>query len=115
MVLTLLKGKIHNAVVTQADLNYQGSIAIDPSWLRDAGILPFEQVHVFNVSNGHRFVTYAIEGEAGTGMICVNGAAARLAMTGDRVIIVAYAQMDEAEARSFRPKLLIMDSQGRPT
>lgn len=108
MLLNFMKAKIHSATVTQADLNYQGSIAIDEQLLKEAGILPFEQVHVYNVSNGQRFVTYAIDAPAGSKMVCVNGAAARLAMPGDRVIVVAYCQLDEAEARYFKPRVLIL-------
>ncbi len=113
MVLTLMKAKLHNATVTQADLNYQGSIAIDSSLLAESGILPFEQVHVYNVSNGARFITYAIDAPAGSKMICVNGAAARLAAPGDRVIIVAYCQMSDQEARSYRPRVLILGPENR--
>ncbi len=113
MVLTLMKAKLHNATVTQADLNYQGSIAIDSALLQESGILPFEQVHVYNVSNGARFVTYALEAPAGSRVFCVNGAAARLAAPGDRIIVVAYAQMDEQEARKHRPRVLILGPENR--
>lgn len=109
MLLTFMKAKIHCATVTQADLNYQGSIAIDRNLLQEAGILAHEQVHVYNVNNGQRFVTYAIEAPAGSGMICVNGAAARLAAPDDRVIIVAYCQMTEAEAKGFQPRVLLIN------
>ena len=115
MVLNFMKAKIHNATVTQADLNYQGSIAIDQALLREAGILPFEQVHVYNVSNGHRFITYAIEGPAGSRVVCVNGAAARLAAPNDRVIIVAYCQINESEAKDFKPRVLILGADNRFT
>jgi aspartate 1-decarboxylase len=113
MILTMMKAKLHNATVTQADLNYQGSIAIDPDLLAEAGILPLEQVHVYNVSNGARFVTYAIDGKSGSREICVNGAAARLAAPGDRVIVVSYAQMDEKEAKAHRARVLILGPENR--
>ncbi len=108
MNLTMMKAKLHSATVTQADLNYQGSVAIDSSLLAESGILPFEQVHIYNVSNGSRLITYALEAPAGSGQICVNGAAARLVSPGDRVIIVSYAQMDAEEAKRHRPRVLIL-------
>src|SRR5437868_4347212 len=113
MTLTLMKAKLHNASVTQADLNYQGSIAIDSGLLQEAGIVPFEQVHVYNVSNGARFITYALEAPQGSGQICVNGAAARLAAPNDKVIIVAYAQMEADEAKSHRPRVLVLGDKNR--
>lgn len=114
MQLTLLKGKIHRAAVTQCDLHYEGSISIDAALLERAGILPYEQVDVLNINNGRRVTTYAITAPAGSGTIGVNGAAARLAQKGDLVIIVAYARMDEAEAKSFCPRVLLVDAQNRP-
>jgi aspartate 1-decarboxylase len=114
MLLTLLKGKIHRATVTQCDLNYEGSISIDAALLERAGILPYEQVDVLNINNGERFTTYAITAPAGSGTIGVNGAAARRAHKGDLVIIVAYARMEEAEAKSFTPRVLLVDGQNRP-
>lgn len=113
-LLTLMKAKIHRAVVTQADLDYEGSIAIDRVLLDQAGILPFEQVHVYDVNNGHRFITYAIEAPAESGTICVNGAAARLVMPGDRLIIVAYAQMTQAVAEKYKPKVILIRDDNRP-
>jgi len=113
MTLTLMKTKIHRATVTQADLTYEGSITVDASLLREAGILPFEQVHVYDINNANRFVTYAIEGESGSGVICVNGAAARLVQPGDRVIIVAYAQMSLDEAKGFKPRVILVDEKNR--
>ena len=101
MQLTLLKGKIHRATVTQCDLNYEGSISVDAALLERSGILANEQVDVLNINNGERFTTYAIPAPAGSGTIGINGAAARLAQKGDLVIIVAYARMEEAEAKSF--------------
>jgi aspartate 1-decarboxylase len=114
MQLTLLKGKIHRATVTQCDLNYEGSISVDAGLLERSGILPHEQVDVLNINNGQRFTTYAIPAPAGSGMIGINGAAARLAQKGDLVIIVAYARMEEAEAKSFQPRVLLVDANNKP-
>ena len=110
---TLLKSKIHRAVVTEANVDYEGSIAIDAGLMRAADILPFEQVHVLDISNGARLQTYAIEGEPGSGVVCVNGAAAHLVAAGDRVIILSYVQLDEAEARSHRPTLVYVDERNQ--
>jgi aspartate 1-decarboxylase len=114
MQLTLLKGKIHRAMVTQCDLHYEGSISVDSTLLERAGILPHEQVDVLNITTGARFTTYAIAAPANGGLISINGAAARLAQTGDLVIIIAYARMDEAEAKSFTPKKVLVDGENRP-
>jgi aspartate 1-decarboxylase len=114
MLLTLLKGKIHRATVTQCDLNYEGSISVDAALLERSGILPHEQVDVLNINNGERFTTYAIPAAAGSGMIGINGAAARLAQKGDLVIIVAYARMEEAQAKTFQPRVLLVDSNNKP-
>jgi aspartate 1-decarboxylase len=114
MQLTLLKGKIHRATITQCDLNYEGSISVDSALMERAGILPHEQVDVLNINNGERFTTYAIPAAAGSGIIGVNGAAARLAQKGDLVIIVAYARMEEAEAKSFQPRVLLVDAKNKP-
>jgi aspartate 1-decarboxylase len=114
MQLTLLKGKIHRATVTQCDLNYEGSISVDAGLLERSGILPHEQVDVLNINNGERFTTYAIPAPAGSGMIGINGAAARMAQKGDLVIIVAYARMEEAEAKSFQPRVLLVDANNKP-
>ena len=114
MQLTLLKGKIHRATITQCDLNYEGSISVDSALMERAGILPHEQVDVLNINNGERFTTYAIPAAAGSGTIGVNGAAARLAQKGDLVIIVAYARMDEAEAKAYQPRVLLVDSNNKP-
>lgn len=111
MLLTLMKAKIHRATVTQADLDYEGSIAIDSTLLEESGILPHEQVHVYDVNNGNRFITYAIEAPKGSRTICVNGAAARMVMPGDKVIIVSFAQMSSDEARSHRPRVLLVNDQ----
>ena len=110
-----MKGKIHRATITQCDLHYEGSITVDAGLLERAGILPHEQVDVLNINTGARFTTYAITAPAGSGVIGVNGAAARLAQAGDLVIIVAYARMDEAEAKSFTPKVVTVDGANRPT
>jgi len=109
----LLKSKIHRATVTQADLHYEGSITLDPDLMEAADILPFEQVHVLDIDNGNRLVTYAIAGERGSGQVCINGAAARLVNPGDLVIILGYAQVDEERARSFRPRLVYVDGRNR--
>jgi len=108
MQLTMLKAKIHRATVTQCDLHYEGSITIDQRLLEAAGILPYEQVDVLNINNGARFTTYAITGAAGSGIIGINGAAARLCQAGDKVIICAYAAMTEDEARDHRPGIVLM-------
>lgn len=103
MTLTMLKGKIHRAVVKQADLNYVGSITIDSELMKAAGILEYEMVQIVDVENGSRFETYTIAGEKGSGMICLNGAAARQVAVGDHVIIMCYAQMSEQEAKEHKP------------
>lgn len=109
MQLTMLKGKIHRAVVKQAELNYVGSITIDPKLMEAAGILEYEQVQIVDVENGNRFETYTIDGEPGSGMICLNGAAARQVQVGDHVIIMAYCQMDINEAKEHKPKVVFVD------
>lgn len=108
MLITMLKAKIHRALVTQCDLNYEGSISVDRDWLDEAGILPFEQVDVLNINNGARFTTYAIEAPRGSKVIGINGAAARLAQAGDLVIICAYCTMDPAEAKTHQPKVVLL-------
>lgn len=113
MLLTLLKGKIHRAVVTQAELEYVGSITIDEQLMEAAGIQEYERVQVVDLDNGQRLETYAIAGERKSGVICLNGAAARLVQPGDRVIIMAYALMQPAEVRTFRPKVVFVDSLNR--
>jgi aspartate 1-decarboxylase len=112
---TMLKGKIHRATVTQANIDYEGSITVDPLLLEAANILPFEQVHVLDINNGARLQTYAIEGERGSGVICMNGAAARLVDEGDLVIILAYDLVSEAEARDHRPNLVYVDERNQIT
>jgi aspartate 1-decarboxylase len=100
---TMLKSKIHRATVTDANINYEGSITIDKKLLKAADILPYEQVQILNVNNGARFATYAIEGEEGGGEICLNGAAARLAVKGDIVIILTYTDVPEDQLKNYKP------------
>ncbi len=109
----MLKSKIHRATVTDANLNYEGSITIDRKLMEAADILPYEQVHVVDINNGNRLVTYAIEGESGE--ICLNGAAARLVHKGDIVIILAYTNVAENELRDFHPRLVYVDSKNQIT
>ena len=108
MQVSLLKCKIHRATVTNCDLDYEGSISIDAALMEKAGLLPYERVDVLNVNNGERLTTYVIKGERGTGEIGLNGAAARKAMKGDQVIIVAYCQLEEHRARDHEPVVLLM-------
>ena len=115
MQLTLLKAKIHRASVTHAELHYEGSCAIDANLLELSGIREYERIEIYNVNNGKRFATYAIRGEAGSGVISVNGAAAHKAGVGDLVIICAYGALDEAEVAAFKPKLVYVDRQNRMT
>ncbi|MEU6003178.1 aspartate 1-decarboxylase [Streptomyces sp. NPDC047197] len=109
MLRTLFKSKIHRATVTQADLHYVGSVTIDADLLDAADLLPGELVHIVDIANGARLETYTIEGERGSGVIGINGAAAHLVHPGDRVIIISYAQVDDAEARTLRPKVVHVD------
>ncbi len=109
MQLTMLKGKIHRATVCQAELDYVGSITIDPELMDAAGILEYERVQVVDVNNGERFETYTISGEPGSGMVCVNGAAARLVQPRDKVIIMAYCAMDAEEAATWQPRVVFVD------
>ena len=110
MNITLLKAKIHRAVVKQADLDYVGSITIDSDLLHESGILEYEKVEIADIDNGNRFETYAIAGEAGSGIICLNGAAARRVQVGDVVIIISYALMDFEEAKQFKPHVIFPKS-----
>jgi aspartate 1-decarboxylase len=112
---TMLKSKIHRARVNQVDLDYEGSITIDRSLMEASDILPFERVEVLNVNNGARFSTYAIEGEANSGIIGINGAAARLVAKGDIVIILSYCQVPDGEALNITPSIVRVDSQNRIT
>jgi aspartate 1-decarboxylase len=113
MFRTMCKSKIHRATVTGADLNYVGSITIDPVLMEAADLREYEQVAVVNVNNGARFETYVIPGAAGEGEICLNGAAARLAHPGDKVIIISYAQYDEQEMEAYRPVFIFVDELNR--
>lgn len=113
MNFTMLKGKIHRAVVKQAELNYVGSITVDTDLLDAAGILEYEMVQIVDVENGNRFETYTIAGDAGSGMICLNGAAARQVAVGDHIIIMAYAQMTPEEAKEHHPKVVFVDDKNQ--
>ncbi|WP_296954256.1 aspartate 1-decarboxylase [uncultured Dialister sp.] len=114
MTYTMMHGKLHRATVTEANLNYMGSITIDQDLLDAAGILPGELVQITNNNNGARLETYTIPGKRGSGVVCLNGAAARCTQVGDIVIIMAYAQMDEKEARALQPKVVMLDEHNRP-
>ena len=114
MLYSMLHGKIHRATVTEANLDYMGSITIDLDLLDAAGILPGERVQITNNNNGARLETYTIPGKRGSGVVCLNGAAARMTQVGDVVIIMAYSLMDEKEARSLVPKVVMVDENNRP-
>ena len=109
MEITLLKAKIHRAVVTQADLNYVGSVTIDSTLLQESGILEYEKVQIVDIENGNRFETYTIAGEPGSGIICLNGAAAKCVSVGDKVIIMAYANLTPEEAKTHKPMVVFVD------
>lgn len=111
---TIMSGKIHRATVTDARTDYEGSISVDRDLSRSAGMVPFEQVHVVDVDNGARLVTYLIDAEPGSGQVVMNGAAARLIQKGDRVIIISYAEMEDSEAQDHRPKIILVDESNRP-
>lgn len=113
MLREICKGKIHRARVTEANLNYMGSITIDESLMKAAGIIPFEKVQVVNINDGARFDTYVIKGKVDSGTICLNGAAAHLAKPGDKVIIISYAMMDENEWSSVKPKIVFVDEKNK--
>jgi len=113
MLITVCKSKIHRATVTEADLDYIGSITIDSDLIRAADLIPYEKVQVANISNGERFETYVIEGKAGSGTITLNGAAARKGAVGDLLIIIAYGYMDRAEAADFKPVIVHVDTNNR--
>ncbi|MEX0430444.1 aspartate 1-decarboxylase [Spiribacter insolitus] len=113
MKISMLQAKIHRATVTDANLDYEGSITIDRALLDASGLVPFQQVHVYNITNGHRFETYIIEGERDRGDITINGAAAHLASRGDKVIIAAYASVDADTADNWRPSLVFVDDANR--
>ena len=109
MLVTMMKAKLHRAVVTQADLHYEGSISIDADLLERAGILPNEQVDVLNITNGERFTTYAIKAPSGSKTIGLNGAAARRVQQGDKVIVITYCQMEAEKARNYAPTVVLLD------
>ncbi|MCR5028420.1 MAG: aspartate 1-decarboxylase [Fibrobacter sp.] len=114
MQIELLKCKIHRATVTDANLNYEGSITLDRALMDAAGILPFEKVGILDINNGARFDTYVIEGEPNSGTICLNGAAARMVQKGDLVIIVSYISMTPEEAKTWKPTVVKVDAQNKP-
>ena len=113
MQRTMMKSKIHRATVTDANLHYRGSITIDRALMDAADLLEFEQVHVVDIDNGARFETYVIEGERGSGVVCLNGAAARLVQPGDKVIVISYAQYDSAELHDYAPRVVHVDDANR--
>ena len=110
MLLHMLKAKLHRCTVTEANINYTGSITIDSYLLKESGILPLEKVQVVNINNGERFETYVIEGEEHSGVICLNGAAARLVLPGDKVIIMAYGLYSQEEAEKIKPPVFVLNS-----
>ena len=115
MTITMLKAKIHRATVTQAELDYVGSITVDMDLLEQAGMLEYEKVQIVDVNNGSRFETYTIAGERGSGVMCLNGAAARMVQTGDKIILMAYAQVTPEEASELRPTVLFVDEKNKVT
>ena len=110
---TFFKAKIHRATVTHADLDYEGSVTIDEDLLEASGILEYEAVHVWNITRGTRLQTYALKGERGSGIICINGAAAHLNKPGDLVILATFAELEEAEVRAFKPTVVLVDAKNR--
>ena len=115
MTITMLKAKIHRATVTQAELDYVGSITVDIALLEQAGILEYEKVQIVDVNNGSRFETYTIAGERGSGVMCLNGAAARMVQNGDKIILMAYAEVTPKEAKEMRPTVLFVDDKNQVT
>ncbi|MEE1079224.1 MAG: aspartate 1-decarboxylase [Agathobacter sp.] len=113
MLVEMLKGKIHRATVVQAELDYVGSITVDEELLEKSGILEYEKVQIVDVNNGNRFETYTIAGERGSGMICLNGAAARCVSVGDKIIIMAYAQMTPEEVKDYHPNVVFVDEENK--
>ncbi len=113
MELTMLKGKIHRATVTQAELDYVGSITVDAALLKASGILEYEKVQIVDINNGERFETYTIAGEENSGVICLNGAAARCVQTGDKIIIMAYCNVNADEAKSHKPTVVFVDENNK--
>lgn len=113
MLIQKLKGKIHRATVTQAELDYVGSITVDIALMESAGIQEYEQVQIVDINNGQRFTTYTIAGERGSGVICLNGAAARCVCVGDKIILMAYAMMEEEEGKKWNPLVVFVDEENR--
>ena len=113
MTRTFLKSKLHRATVTQADLSYEGSLTVDTDLLKAADILEYEKVSVVNINNGARFETYVISGEKGSGIFCLNGAAARLGEIGDKIIVISYADMTEEEYRNYDPSVILLDENNK--
>jgi aspartate 1-decarboxylase len=113
MLITVCKSKIHRAVVTESDLNYEGSITIDENLMKEADLLPYEMVQVLNQNNGERFETYVLKGKAGSGTICLNGPAARLGQVGDILLVISYCLLDEKEAKKHKPKLVYVDEKNK--
>lgn len=109
----MCKSKIHRATVTHANLHYEGSISIDADLMEAADLIPYEKVSVWNINNGERFETYALLGEKGSGVVCCNGAAARLVTKGDLIIIASFAEMDDIEAKTYKPRLVFVNEQNR--
>ena len=109
MILTMLKSKIHRAIITDAKLNYVGSITIDKALMENANILEYEKVQIVDIDNGNRFETYAIAGDPGSGVMCINGAAARCVQPGDKIIIMTFCQINEEKARKFKPTVVFVD------
>ncbi|MDH5718051.1 MAG: aspartate 1-decarboxylase [Spirochaetia bacterium] len=114
MTISVLKSKIHRATVTDANLNYEGSLTVDIELMNKVGMYEYEKVHVVNINNGARFETYLIKGETGSGEICLNGAAARLGQVGDKVIIIAYAQIKEEDVKKHKPSILLVNDKNKP-
>jgi aspartate 1-decarboxylase len=113
MLRTVCKSKLHRATVTEANVHYAGSVTLDAELMKAADLVPYEQVHVVDVDNGARLVTYCIQGEPGSGTVCINGAAARLIAEGDKVIIISYAQLAAEELEAFAPKVVTLDARNR--
>jgi aspartate 1-decarboxylase len=113
MLRTVCRSKIHGATVTEANINYTGSLTIDAQLMKASGLVPYEQVHVVDVTNGARIVTYCIEGPSGSGTICANGAAARVVSAGDKIIVIAYAQLTPEELDELSPKIVMLDEHNR--
>ena len=109
----MLKSKIHGAIVTDVNINYEGSLTLDEKIMEIANLMPFEQVHIYNITNGERFTTYIIKGKKDSGMVCVNGAAARKATPGDKIIIASYTVIDEGKVEFFNPKMVIIEGNNK--